>query len=75
LPTPGDRTKHVFDDVLPGPNAEVALLLTHLARVTGDPTYRRRAQTTLETFAGAMPGAGVRATTFLAAAQETLGTP
>ena len=75
LPTPGDRTKHVFDDVLPGPNAEFALLLTHLAQVTGDPTYRRRAQATLETFAGAMPGAGVRATTFLAAAQEILGTP
>jgi len=75
LPTPGDRTKHVFDDVLPGPNAEVALLLTHLAGVTGDPTYRRRAQATLDTFAGAMPGGAVRATTFLTAARETLGTP
>ena len=75
LPALGDRTKHVFDDVLPGPNARAALFLAHLARVTGDPSYRRRAQATLETFAGAMSGAGVRATTFLAAARETLGTP
>jgi uncharacterized protein YyaL (SSP411 family) len=75
LPALGDRTKHVFDDVLPGANAATALLLAHLARVTGDPSYRRRAQATLEAFAGAVTGAGVRASTFLAAARETLGTP
>ena len=27
----GDRSKHVFDDVLPGPNAAMARLLVHLA--------------------------------------------
>ena len=71
----GDRTKHAFDDVLPGANAAAALLLAHLSDVTADPSYRRRAQTTLEAFAGNVPNAGVRATTFLAAARETLGSP
>jgi uncharacterized protein YyaL (SSP411 family) len=71
----GDRTKHVFDDVLPGANAAAALLLAQLARVTGDPSHRRRAQAALETFAGSMDGAGVRAATFLAAAREILGKP
>lgn len=71
----GDRTKHVFDDMLPGANAATALLLAQLARVTGDPSYRRRAQATLEAFAGSMDGAGVRAATFLAAARQTLGKP
>lgn len=76
-PPLGDRTKHVFDDVLPGPNAQAALLLANLARATGDPSYRRRARVTLEAFAGAMGGggAGVRSTTFLAAARETLQIP
>jgi len=74
-PALGDRTRHVFDDVLPGANAATALLLAHLAQVTGDPSYRRRAQATLEAFAGAMNGAGVRSSTFLAAARETLGIP
>ena len=71
----GDRTKHVFDDVLPGANAATALLLAQLAQVTGDPSYRRRAQATLEAFAGSMDGTGVRAVTFVAAARETLGKP
>jgi uncharacterized protein YyaL (SSP411 family) len=72
----GDRTKHVFDDMLPGPNAEAARVLARLADVTGDVSYRRRAQATLEAFAGTVAGgAGLRATTFLAAARETLGTP
>jgi uncharacterized protein YyaL (SSP411 family) len=75
LPALGDRTRHVFDDVLPGANAATALLLAHLAQVTGDPSYRRGAQATLEAFAGAMNGAGVRSSTFLAAARETLGIP
>lgn len=70
----GDRTKHVFDDVLPGANAAAARLLAHLSDVTADPSYRRRAQATLEAFAGTVPNGGLRATTFLAAARETLGT-
>jgi len=71
----GDRTKHVFDDVLPGANAATALLFAQLAQVTGDPSYRRRAQATLEAFAGSTDGAGVRAATFLAAARQTLEKP
>ncbi len=72
----GDRTRQVFDDVLPGPNAGAALVLTHLARVTGDPSYRQRARVTLEAFAGSMlGGVGLRSTTFLAAARETLQIP
>jgi len=70
-----DRSKYVFDDVLPGANARAALLLARLARVTGDPTYRQRAQSTLEAFAGAAAGTGIRATTFLTAARETLEAP
>jgi len=71
----GDRTKHVFDDVLPGANAATALFLARLTQVTSDPAYRRRAQATLETFAGAMNGTGIRGATFLLAARETLGKP
>jgi len=71
----GDRTKHVFDDVLPGANAATALFLARLTQVTSDPAYQRRAQTTLETFAGAVNGNGIRAATFLVAARETLGKP
>jgi uncharacterized protein YyaL (SSP411 family) len=71
----GDRTKHVFDDVLPGANAAAAAFLAHLAVVTDDLAYRRRAQATLEAFAGGMTTAGIRATTFFAAARETLGNP
>ena len=72
----GERTKDVFDDVLPGPNAQAAIVLLQLANVTRDPStaasYRRRARQTLETFAGAMPDVGIRSTTFLDAARETL---
>lgn len=74
-PAVGDRTKHVFDGVLPGANAAAARLLARLAAVTEDPAYRRRARATLEAFAGGVPNAGIRATTFFAAARETLGTP
>ncbi|HEY7193549.1 MAG TPA: DUF255 domain-containing protein [Gemmatimonadales bacterium] len=74
-PPLGERTKHVFDDVLPGPNAQAALLLARLARVTGDAAYRRRARATVEAFAGGISSAGVRSTTLLAAAREALQTP
>jgi len=43
--------------------------------VTGDPSYRRRAEATLEAFAGSVPGGGLRASTFLSAARETLANP
>ena len=74
-PVLGDRTKHVLDDELPGANAAAARFLARLSTVTQDAVYRRRAQATLEAFAGAIPGAGLRATTFLAAAREILGAP
>ncbi|HUC39910.1 MAG TPA: glycoside hydrolase family 47 protein, partial [Gemmatimonadales bacterium] len=74
-PVLGDRTKHVLDDELPGANAAAARFLARLSTVTQDAVYRRRAQATLEAFAGAIPDAGLRATTFLAAARETLGAP
>ncbi|HXM38633.1 MAG TPA: DUF255 domain-containing protein [Gemmatimonadales bacterium] len=67
-----DRTKHVFDDMLPGANASAAHVLLRLADVTGDQSYRRRAEAALEAFAGAVSGAGVRASTFLGAAREVL---
>jgi len=75
LPALADRTKQVLDDVLPGANAGTALVLARLAQVTGDTSYRRRAQRTLEAFAGAISGTGVRAATYLAAARETLQIP
>ena len=79
LPPPppplADRTKHVLDDVLPGPNAAAARFLLHLGEITGDPAYRRRGQTTLEAFAGSVPGTGIRAATFLSAAWESMGNP
>lgn len=64
-----DRTKQAEA------NSAAARLLAHLSQVTGDPAYRRRAQATLEAFAGSVSGAGIRATTFLAAARETLAAP
>ena len=71
-PVLGERTKHVFDDVLPGANAAAASFLARLAAVTQDPRYRRRAQATLESFAGGITNAGIRGTTFFAAARETV---
>lgn len=74
-PALADRTKHAFDDILPGANAVAARVLTRLAEVTGDPSYRRRAEATLEAFAGGIPGSGLRASTFLSAARETVANP
>jgi uncharacterized protein YyaL (SSP411 family) len=67
-----DRTKHVFDDILPGANAWSARVLLRLAEATGDAAYRRRAEATLEAFAGGVGGAGIRASTFLEVAREVL---
>ena len=74
-PALADRTKHAFDDILPGANAVAARVLSRLSEVTGDPSYRRRAEATLEAFAGSVPGSGLRAATFLSAARETLVNP
>jgi len=69
VPAWGDRTKQVWDDLLPGANAWAARVLFQLAVVTGDPVYRRRAEATLEAFAGLTPTDELRAATYLAVAQ------
>ena len=74
-PALADRTKHAFDDILPGPNAVAARVLARLAEVTGDASYRRRAEATLEAFAGGILTSGLRAATFLSAARETVANP
>jgi uncharacterized protein YyaL (SSP411 family) len=77
VPLLDERGKRIFDDVLPGPNAQMALVLANLASVTNDLMYRRRARRTLEAFAGALrdPLDAIRSTTFLAAARQTLEIP
>ncbi|OLC08553.1 MAG: hypothetical protein AUH42_01155 [Gemmatimonadetes bacterium 13_1_40CM_70_11] len=65
-----DRTKPVLDDLLPGANPWVARVFLQLAAFTGDARYRRRAQATLEAFAGAIGGDGLRAASYLAVARD-----
>src|SRR5439155_1574289 len=67
-----DRAKPVLADLLPGANAWAARVLLQLADATGDARYRRRAEATLEAFAGALAGEGVRASSYLLAAQHVL---
>jgi uncharacterized protein YyaL (SSP411 family) len=67
-----ERTKPVLDDLLPGGNGSAGRLLLRLARTTGDVRYRRRAEATLEAFAGAVTGQGLQASSYLAAIQEFL---
>lgn len=64
-----DRTKQVWDDVLPGANAWAARFLITLAAATGEQRYRRRGEATLEAFAGGFSGSGMRAATYLEAAR------
>lgn len=75
VPALADRTKQIWDDLLPGANAWAARVLLQLADATGDPKYRRRAEATLEAFAGMMPGEEVRASSYLAVAQSVLPLP
>lgn len=70
-----DRVKPVLDDLLPGANAWAAHMLLALSAATGDPDYRRRAEATLEAFAGAVAGEGVRASSFLLVARDALAMP
>ncbi len=71
-PAVADRAKPVLDDLLPGANAWAARVLLQLAEAAGEVRYRQRAQATLEAFAGAIAGEGVRASTYLGAAQTVL---
>jgi len=70
-----DRVKPVFDDLLPGANAWAAHMLLALSAATGEPDYRRRAEATLEAFAGAVAGEGVRASSFLLVARDAMAMP
>jgi uncharacterized protein YyaL (SSP411 family) len=67
-----DRVKPVLDDLLPGANAWAAHMLLGLAAATGEADYRRRAEATLEAFAGAVEGEGLRAASFLLVARDAL---
>ena len=67
-----DRVKPVLDDLLPGANAWAAHMLLGLAAATGEADYRRRAEATLEAFAGAVQGEGLRAASFLLVARDAL---
>ena len=71
-PAVADRSKPVLDDLLPGANAWAARVLLQLAEATGDARYRRRAEATLEAFAGALAGEDVRASSYLLVAQHVL---
>jgi uncharacterized protein YyaL (SSP411 family) len=74
-PALADRTKPIWDDLLPGANAWAARMLLQLADATGEPAYRRRAEATLEAFAGMMAGDEIRASSYLAVAQSVLPLP
>ncbi len=67
-----DRTKQVWDDLLPGANAWAARTLIILAAATGETRYRRRAEASLEAFAGGFSGVGMRAATYLETARTAL---
>jgi uncharacterized protein YyaL (SSP411 family) len=69
-----DRTQQVWDDLLPGPNAWAARVLLELADATGEAGYRRRAEATIEAFAGLTPTDEVHASSYLAVAQAILAT-
>jgi uncharacterized protein YyaL (SSP411 family) len=71
-PALAERAKPVLDDLMPGANASAARVLLRLARATGDAQYRRRAEATLATFASAVAGEGLQASTYLAAVQDYL---
>ena len=74
-PALADRTRPVFDGILPGANPWAARVLLQLAAATGDARYRRRAEATLEAFAGATGGEGLRAATYLSIARDALWVP
>lgn len=71
-PAMADRTKQVWDDILPGANAWAARVLLGLAAATGETQLRRRGEATLEAFAGGFNGVGVRAASYLEVARSAL---
>jgi uncharacterized protein YyaL (SSP411 family) len=71
-PAVAERAKPVLDDLLPGANAWAARVLLQLSEATGEARYRRRAAATLEAFAGAFSGEGVRGSSYLLTTQQLL---
>ncbi len=67
-----ERAKPVLDDLLPAGNAAAGRVLLRLASATGDARYRRRAEALVESLAATVTGAGLRASSYLAAAQDLL---
>jgi uncharacterized protein YyaL (SSP411 family) len=64
-----DRTKQVWDEILPGANAWAARMLLTLAAATGEARFRRRGEAALEAFAGGFGGAGLRGASYLETAR------
>lgn len=69
------RTKQVLDDALPGANAWAARVLADLAAATGEETYRRRGDATLEAFAGVAADGGLWAAAYFDAARAAVMAP
>ncbi len=69
---PAVLTKRVLDNGLPGANAWVAAVLLDLAEVTGDDSYRRRADATLEAFAAVAADGGLWAAGYFDAARAAV---
>ncbi|HYL21389.1 MAG TPA: DUF255 domain-containing protein [Gemmatimonadales bacterium] len=67
-----ERTKPVLDDLLPAGNATAGRVLLRLAGATGEARYRRRAQAVVDALAASVSGAGLRASSYLAVAQDLL---
>jgi len=67
-----ERAKPVLDDLLPAGNATAGRVLLRLANATGDVRYRRRAEAVVEALAATATGAGLRASSYLAVAQDLL---
>src|SRR5690349_23205559 len=67
-----ERGKPVLDDLLPAGNAAAGRVLLRLANATGDVRYRRRAEAIVEALAATATGAGLRASSYLAVAQDLL---
>ncbi len=71
-PALADRTKQVFDDLLPGANAWAARLLLRLAEADDNPRYRKLGLAALAAFVGAVEGEGPRAASYVMAARDAL---
>ena len=67
-----ERAKPVLDDLLPAGNATAGRVLLRLADATGEARYRRGARALVDALAATATGAGLRASSYLAVAQDLL---